>query len=83
MLFRSGVGIRLASWGGAALMILYYFPHYAFPFVLAHGFIVEEHIINAAAFILIGLMPEAHRFALAPALKNTFLGRIPIVRSLL
>lgn len=78
-----GVGVRLASWGGAALMILYYFPHYAFPFVLEHGFIVEEHVINAAAFILVGLMPEAQRFSLAGPLKKTFLGKVPLIRSLL
>lgn len=80
--FVLGVGIRAASWGGAALMILYYFPHYTLPFI-PHGFIVEYHIVFAAAFILIGLMPEARRFALSGFFKKTFLGKIPIVRSLL
>lgn len=77
-----GVGIRIASWAGAALMLLYYFPHVAFPFV-PHGFIVEEHIIYAVAFILVGFMPEAHRFALVGLIKKSFLGRIPLLRSLL
>lgn len=77
-----GVGIRVASWGGALLMILYYFPHFAFPTV-PHGFIVEFHVVFAVAFILIGIMPEAHRFALATPIKKSFLGRIPVLRSLL
>lgn len=77
-----GVGIRAASWGGVALMFLYYFPQYAFPSV-PHGFIVEEHVIYAAAFILISLMPEARHFALAGLFKKTFLGKIPFLRSVL
>ena len=43
-----GVGVRLSSILGAILMILYYFPAVEFPFV-PHGFIVEEHIVYAAA----------------------------------
>ena len=77
-----GVGIRPAAWAGAALMILYYFPHYAFP-VVPHGFIVEEHIIDAAAFVLIALLPAAQSFGLARYIRNTFLGRIPALRSLI
>ena len=77
-----GIGIRAASWGGVLLMILYYFPQYVFPAV-PHGFIVDSHIIYAAAFILVSLLPEAHRFALAEPLKKTFLGKVPIVRSVL
>ena len=43
-----GIGVRLSSVLGAILMLLYYFPAAEFPFV-AHGFIVDEHIIYAAA----------------------------------
>lgn len=77
-----GIGVRAASWGGAALMILYYFPHVAFPAV-PHGFIVEEHIIYAAAFMLISLMPQALHFGLGNILRKTFIGKIPVIRSLL
>ena len=77
-----GVGVRAASLAGAALMILYYFPHYAFP-VVPHGFIVEEHIIDAAGFILIALLPQAQSFGLAKFMRGTFLGRIPFVGSIL
>ena len=77
-----GVGIRLASWAGTALMILYYFPHYVLPTV-PHGFIVEEHIIYAAAFALIAVLPSAQTFGLARYLRRTFLGRCPVIRSLI
>ena len=77
-----GVGVRLASWAGAVMMILYYFPHYTFPTV-PHGYIVEEHIIDAALFVLIAVLPAAQSFGLAKYLRKTFLGRVPIVRTLL
>ncbi|HVM59181.1 MAG TPA: DoxX family membrane protein [Candidatus Paceibacterota bacterium] len=77
-----GVGIRFASWAGAALMILYYFPHYVFPYV-TYGYIVDEHIVFAAVFALIALWPVAQSFALAPALRRTFLGRIPLLGRLI
>jgi thiosulfate dehydrogenase [quinone] large subunit len=77
-----GIGIRPAAWAGAALMILYYFPHYTLPYVTDGGFIVEDHLIFAAAFILIALLPAAQRFSLAGAMRRTFLGRIPVVKSL-
>ena len=77
-----GVAVRPAAWAGAGLMILYYFPHNVFPNV-PHGFIVEEHIIYAAAFILVALFPPAWRFGLGNILRRTFLGRIPVVTFLI
>jgi len=77
-----GVGIRIAGWAGAMLMLLYYFPHYVFPTV-PHGFIVEEHIIYAVAFILITLLPAAYSCSLGTYLRGTFLGRIPYLGPLL
>lgn len=73
-----GVGVRPAAWAGAALVILYYFPHYAFPTV-PYGWIVEEHIVFAAAFILVALIPAASSFGLSRALRNTALGKIPLI----
>ena len=64
-------------------MILYYFPHVDFPY-LPHGYIVEEHIIFAAAFILIAFMPEARRFSLSAVIrKKTTLATHPLIRMLL
>jgi len=78
-----GVGIRPAAWAGVALMILYYFPHYAnFPWV-PNGFIVEDHLIYAAAFALVALLPAAQRFGLGGIARRTFLGRIPVLRELI
>ncbi len=59
-----GLGSRIAAWAATALMILYYFPHYALPTV-PHGYIVEEHIIYAAAFVLIAVLPAARSFGLS------------------
>ncbi len=42
-----GSVVRLSSVLGAVLMVLYYFPVLEFPYV-AHGFLVDEHIIYAA-----------------------------------
>lgn len=48
-----GVFVRLASVLGAAMMLLYYFPVLSFPFAGEHGYIVDDHIIYAAAFLLL------------------------------
>lgn len=77
-----GVGVRVASFAGAIMMILYYFPHNVFPSV-PHGYIVEEHIIYAAAFIFIALCVPAQQFGLASRLRKTFLGKIPFVKSII
>ena len=77
-----GVGVRVAAWAGATLMILYYFPHYTLPTV-PHGFIVEDHLIDAAGFVLVALLPAAQSWGLARYVRETFLGRIPLLRSLI
>ena len=48
----SGTLTRLASIFGALMMALYYFPSLEFPYV-AHGFIVDEHIIYALALAVL------------------------------
>ncbi len=73
-----GVFIKPAAWAGALLMIIYYFPHNAFPTV-PHGFIVEEHIIYAAAFALVALLPLSQEFSLTQFLKKTPLRKIPFI----
>jgi len=77
-----GVAVRPAAWAGAVLMVLYYFPQNIFPSV-PHGYIVEEHIIYAAALVLIALLPAAQEFGLGNMLRRTFIGRIPVVKSLI
>jgi thiosulfate dehydrogenase [quinone] large subunit len=77
-----GIGVRPAAWAGAALMMLYYFPQYSLPAV-PHGYLVEEHIIYASVFVFIALFPPAQAFGLAPYLRRTFVGRLPIIRALI
>lgn len=47
-----GIGVRLFSVFGAIIMLLYYFPVLEFPRV-AHGFIVDEHIIYASLLLFL------------------------------
>jgi len=77
-----GVAVRPAALAGLALMLLYYFPHVDFPYV-EHGFIVEEHIIYGAAFLLVAFLPAARRFSFSRTLRHSFLGRIPVIGNLL
>ena len=77
-----GVAVRLAAYAGAFLMIIYYFPHNVFPSV-PHGYIVEEHIIYAVAFMLVAVSPAAHHFGLSKMFRKTFLMKIPIIKSLI
>lgn len=48
-----GVGVRVASYAGALMMLLYYFPSLEFPKAGAHGYIVDDHIIYIAAFLVL------------------------------
>ena len=49
-----GIFVRWAALGGILLMALYYFPGLVFPYVPGgHGFVVDEHIIYIAAFLVL------------------------------
>ncbi len=73
-----GVFVRPAAWAGLLLMLLYYFPHNVFPYV-TYGYIVEEHIIYAAVFALIALLPAAQTMSLSQVLQKTHLVKIPFI----
>jgi thiosulfate dehydrogenase [quinone] large subunit len=49
-----GLFTRLASFLGAMMMILYWFPVLTFPTV-EHGFLVDDHIVYAALLVYLGL----------------------------
>jgi len=51
-----GIGIRIASWAGAALMLLYYFPVLTFPKIGANSYIVDEHIVYISIFLVLGAL---------------------------
>ena len=48
-----GVFVRLASFAGVLVMMLYYFPVLQFPYAGEHGLVVDEHIIYAAALLVL------------------------------
>lgn len=47
-----GVFVRLSSFLGILLMLLYYFPILDFPYPNPHSFLVDEHIIYAVVLAL-------------------------------
>lgn len=57
----AGVWVRYAAWVGAAMMILYYLP-LGFPYPNEHAFIVDDHIVYAAAFAVIATMGQDSRW---------------------
>ena len=46
-----GIGVRLSSILGAALMLLYYFPVLEFPIIPPHSYLVDDHIIYALVLV--------------------------------
>ena len=48
-----GVFVRLASYGGALLMLLYYLPILQFPYPNPHAYIVDEHIVYILALFVL------------------------------
>lgn len=49
----AGVFVRLSSFLGAFLMLLYYFPMLDFPYPNGYSFIVDEHIIYISVLLLL------------------------------
>lgn len=78
-----GIAVRPAAWAGVLMMIVYYFPHYAYPFAVQYGWVVEEHVIVAAGFAVIALAPSAEFFGLGAWARHSFLGRTPVLKWLL
>ena len=59
-----GVGVRLSSILGVALMLLYYFPILQFPKVGTHSFIVDEHIVYALALVFFAAVRAGRYYGL-------------------
>lgn len=78
-----GIAVRPAAWAGAFLMVVYYFPHYAYPFTVQYGWIVEEHVTMAAGFVVLALSPWAESMGFGAWARRSFLGRIPLLRSII
>lgn len=69
-----GLGVRLSSILGSALMLLYYFPVLEFPEV-AHGFIVDEHIVYAAVLAFFAAVRAGRYYGL-----DNWCANLPICR---
>src|SRR3989344_6362821 len=69
-----GLGVRLSSILGIALMLLYYFPVLEFPEV-AHGFIVDEHIVYAAVLAFFAAVRAGRYYGL-----DNWCANLPICR---
>ena len=58
-----GVFVRISSIAGAVLMLLYYFPVLDFPYI-AHGFLVDEHIIYTLVLVLLATVRAGRYYGL-------------------
>lgn len=77
-----GIGVRLASIAGAALMVLYYFPALQFPYLGAHNYIVDEHVINTFALLYLGAVRAGRVWGLERWLAGLpVCARFPALRS--
>lgn len=65
-----GLAIKIASWSGVAITMLYYFPVLAFPKIGANSYIVDDHIIYALVFLAIGAMGSASTWGVYSWLKT-------------
>lgn len=59
-----GIAVRLSGTLGALLMILYYFPVLTFPYIGEHSYLVDEHIVYAAALLVLASMRAGRAWGL-------------------
>jgi len=79
-----GIGVRLSSWLGAALMLLYYFPILDGLKPNAHSFIVDEHVIYFFALIVMATLRAGRVYGLENWCANLPICRkFPKLRNLL
>lgn len=64
-----GIGVRLSSWLGVVLMILYYLV-LGFPHPNAHAYIVDEHIIYIVALLVLIVFDAGKDFGLGKIFPN-------------
>ena len=68
-----GIGVRLSSILGAALMMLYYFPVLEFPYPNTHSYIVDEHIIYALVLLVLAALRAGRTWGL-----ENWCSRLPV-----
>jgi thiosulfate dehydrogenase [quinone] large subunit len=79
-----GIFVRVSSIAGAALMLLYYFPILDGVYPNPHSLIVDEHVIYAAALLLLQALRAGRVFGLEKLLASLpFFSRHPKLLALI
>lgn len=65
-----GFGVRTASIFAILIMLLYYFPALAFPYIGENAFLVDSHIIYATGFLVLLALGAKHPWSVAAFLKR-------------
>ncbi|RJR12485.1 DoxX family protein [Candidatus Parcubacteria bacterium] len=79
-----GIGVRLASVLGVALMLLYYFPALQFPYAGDHAYIVDDHIVYALLLLYLAAARAGRIFGLERwCLELPICARYPVLRRML
>ncbi|RJQ36316.1 DoxX family protein [Candidatus Parcubacteria bacterium] len=78
-----GIGVRLASILGAALMLLYYAP-LGFPYPSPNSLVVDEHVVYAAALLYLAAVRAGRVWGLESWCANLpICRRFPALRTLI
>ncbi len=59
-----GIFVRVSSVGGAVMMLLYYFPLLDGLYPNPHAFLIDEHIVYAAGFLVLASFRAGRVFGL-------------------
>ena len=65
-----GLFVRLSSYLGILLMLLFYLPVLSFPMAGAHSFIIDEHIIYIAGLLVLANFKAGHVWGLEKWCSN-------------
>lgn len=66
----TGLFTSIAAISGIIMMILYYFPGLDFPYIGEHGFLVDDHLIYAAALYVLFATKAGNYLGLDAFLKK-------------
>lgn len=77
-----GIFARISAIFGTILMLLYYFPVLEFPYIGSYSYLVDEHIVYAAAFLVLASLRAGRIWGLEPwCLTLPICARYPRLRS--